>query len=156
MRISDWSSDVCSSDLLEPSLGPSCSPDGKWQLSQRGGNLWLAADGGAAQQITTDGSPDDGYAIYHGNYKAGHIIRSRVDAHGQPAGIVWSPDSSKLIVWRIDQRHVEPYPLVETAPNDGSFRPHLQLPRLPLTGEAPPTIRWLCLDIATRRLTPLQ
>src|SRR3546814_6136232 len=25
-----------------------------------------------------------------------------------------------------------------------------------LTGEAPPTIRWLCLDIATRRLTPLQ
>src|SRR3546814_15932210 len=92
MRISDWSSDVCSSDLLEPSLGPSCSPDGKWQLSQRGGNLWLAADGGAAQQITTDGSPDDGYAIYHGNYKAGHIIRSRVDAHGQPAGIVWSPD----------------------------------------------------------------
>src|SRR3546814_2311004 len=104
MRISDWSSDVCSSDLL----------------SQRGGNLWLAADGGAAQQITTDGSPDDGYAIYHGNYKAGHIIRSRVDAHGQPAGIVWSPDSSKLIVWRIDQRHVEPYPLVETAPNDRS------------------------------------
>src|SRR3546814_4468971 len=35
---------------LEPSLGPSCSPDGKWQLSQRGGNLWLAADGGAAQR----------------------------------------------------------------------------------------------------------
>src|SRR3546814_4423825 len=25
-----------------------------------------------------------------------------------------------------------------------------------LTGEAPPTIPWLCLDIATRRLTPLQ
>src|SRR3546814_10803672 len=56
---------------LEPSLGPSCSPDGKWQLSQRGGNLWLAADGGAAQQITTDGSPDDGYAIYHGNSQPG-------------------------------------------------------------------------------------
>src|SRR3546814_2238578 len=35
-------------------------------------------------------------------------------------------------------------------------RPKLHLPRLPLTGEAPPTIRWLCLDIATRRLTPLQ
>lgn len=136
--------------------GPSRSPDGRWALSQRDGNLWLAQGDGEPQQITSDGSPDDGYAIYHGNYKAGHVIRSRVDANGQPAGIVWSPDSSKLIVWRIDQRHVAPYPLLETAPNDGSFRPKVHLPRLPLTGEAPPTIRWFCLHVATRELVPLQ
>lgn len=141
---------------VEPAHGPSRSPDGKWLLSQREGNLWLAAAGAEAQQITNDGSPDDGYAIYHGNYKAGYIPRSRNDANGQPAGVVWAPDSSKLIVWRVDQRHVQPYPYLETAPQDGSFRPKLHLPRMPLTGEAPPTIRWLCLDIATRKLTPLQ
>lgn len=141
---------------VEPAHGPSRSPDGKWLLSQRDGNLWLAAAGMEAQQITTDGSPDDGYAIYHGNYKAGHIPRGRNDSNGQPAGVVWAPDSSKLIVWRVDQRHVQPYPYLETAPQDGSFRPKLHLPRMPLTGEAPPTIRWLCLDIATRTLVPLQ
>lgn len=141
---------------VELAHGPSRSPDGQWLLSQREGNLWLAADGAPAQQITTDGSPDDGYAIYHGNYKAGFVPRSRNDGNGQPAGVVWAPDSSKLIVWRVDQRHVQPYPYLETAPQDGSFRPKLHLPRMPLTGEAPPTIRWLCLDIATRRLVPLQ
>ncbi|HEY1076365.1 MAG TPA: prolyl oligopeptidase family serine peptidase [Fontimonas sp.] len=139
-----------------PAHGPSTSPDGRWSLSQRDGNLWLAAAGGAAEQITTDGTPDDGYAIYHGNYKAGHIPRDRVGGNGQPAGIVWAPDSSRLIVWRVDQRHVQPYPYLENAPHDGSFRPKLHLPRMPLTGEAPPTIRWLCLELATRRLTPLQ
>src|SRR5690606_21366194 len=100
--------------------------------------------GGAPQQLTTDGSPDNGYAIYHGNYKAGHVPRSRTASEGQPAGLVWAPDSSKLIVWHIDQRHVEAYPLLETAPQDGSFRPKLHLPRMPLTGEATPVIRWLC------------
>ena len=136
--------------------GPSRSPDGRWRLSQRDGNLWLAEAGGEAQPITSDGSPDDGYAIYHGNFKAGHITRSRNDANGHPAGVVWSPDSRKAIVWRIDQRHVAPYPMLENAPQDGSFRPKVHLPRMPLTGEAPPTIRWLCLDLASRRLVPLQ
>lgn len=141
---------------VEPAHGPSRSPDGAWLLSQRDGNLWLAAAGEAAQQITVDGSPDDGYAIYHGNYKAGHVPRSRNEANGQPAGVVWAPDSRRVIVWRVDQRHVQPYPYLETAPQDGSYRPRLHLPRMPLTGEAPPTIRWFCLDIGTRRLVPLQ
>ncbi|WP_241696035.1 S9 family peptidase [Solimonas terrae] len=155
-RWSDGSGEPSLLGEVEAAHGPSRSPDGKWLLGQRDGNLWLAQAGGAPQQITHDGTPDDGYAIYHGNYRAGYITRSRVDARDQAAGIVWAPDSSKLIVWRVDQRHVEAYPMVETAPRDGSFRPKLHLPRMPLTGEATPTIRWLCLDLASRRLTPLQ
>src|ERR1043165_2382458 len=27
---------------------------------------------------------------------------------------------------------------------------------MPLTGDRPPTIRWLCLELTTRKLTPLQ
>lgn len=141
---------------VEPAAGPSRSPDGQWSLSQRDGNLWLAATGEDARQVTADGSPDDGYAIYHGNYKGGHVPRSRAGSSGRPAGVVWSPDSRKVIVWRIDQRHVLPYPYLETAPQDGTFRPKIHAPRMPLTGEAPPTIGWYCLDIATRELVPLQ
>ncbi|MGH8446597.1 MAG: DPP IV N-terminal domain-containing protein [Solimonas sp.] len=155
-RWSDGAGELHEMGEIEPAHGPSRSPDGRWRLSQRDGNLWLSEAGGEAQQITRDGTPDDGYAIYHGNYKAGHITRGRVDGNDQPAGIVWAPDSSRLIVWRIDQRHVAPYPMLETAPQDGSFRPKVHLPRMPLTGEAPPTIRWLCLDLATRELVPLQ
>nr|WP_316644674.1 prolyl oligopeptidase family serine peptidase [uncultured Roseateles sp.] len=141
---------------VESSKGPSRSPDGRRLLSQHDGNLWLAEAGMEARQVTTDGSENDGYAIYHGNYKGGFVPRSRVDAQGTPAGVVWAPDSSKAIVWRIDQRHVEPYPLLETAPQDGSFRPKVHLPRIPLTGERPPTIRWFCLDMDSLALTPLQ
>lgn len=148
--------DLTATGETEAAQGPSRSPDGKWLLSQHDGNLWLAEAGGEPRQITTDGSPDDGYAIYHGNFKAAHVVRGRAEGKGRPAGIVWAPDSSKLIVWRIDQRHVAPYPMLESAPQDGSFRPKVHLPRIPLTGEAPPTIRWLCLDLATRRLVPLQ
>ena len=138
------------------SKGPSRSPDGHWSLSQLEGNLWLAEGDEDARQVTTDGSELDGYAIYHGNYKGGFVPRSRVDAQGTPAGVVWAPDSSKAIVWRIDQRHVEPYPMLETAPQDGSFRPKVHLPRMPLTGERPPTIRWFCLDMSSLVLAPLQ
>ncbi len=155
-RLTHGSNELTGIGDIEAAYGPSRSPDGKWQLSQIDGNLWLSESDGQPRQITTDGSPDNGYAIYHGNYKAGHVPRSRMDARDRPAGLVWAPDNSKVIVWHIDQRHVEPYPLLESAPHDGSFRPKVHLPRLPLTGENPPTIRWLCLDLDTRRLTPLQ
>src|SRR3546814_12261518 len=53
MRISDWSSDVCSSDLRRSAW----SPDGKWIAYQRRDRgvtqLWrVAANGGKAEPVT--------------------------------------------------------------------------------------------------------
>lgn len=59
----------------------------------------------------------------------------------------WSPDSRYILAVRLDQRHVQPYPFLETAPHDGTFRPKLHMPRIPLTGEEPAKAEWYVLDI---------
>jgi dipeptidyl aminopeptidase/acylaminoacyl peptidase len=63
----------------------------------------------------------------------------------------WSPDSRLVVVPRIDQRHVVPYPLVETVPHDGSFRPIVHPIKVPLVGEDPPTLEWFVIDVGTGR-----
>jgi dipeptidyl-peptidase 4 len=60
----------------------------------------------------------------------------------------WSPDSRLIVAPKVDQRHVVPYPLVETVPHDGSFRPIVHPIRVPLVGEAPPTLEWFVVDVA--------
>ena len=98
-------------------------------------------------QLTSDGSEHFGYGIYYGNWKAAHIPRKRSKQPQPPMGCHWAPDSKHLLVTRIDQRHVKPYPLLETVPNDGSYRPILHQPRIPLTGEAPAKADWFVFDI---------
>src|SRR3546814_21017944 len=45
MRISDWSSDVCSSDLGGGPNGLAIGPDGKLYCCNNGGFGWVEADG---------------------------------------------------------------------------------------------------------------
>jgi dipeptidyl aminopeptidase/acylaminoacyl peptidase len=121
------------------------APDGSWSIRQEDGNLTIVADGAVIHR-TTDGSPLDGYGVYPGNWKAASIPRSRYDGAVPPFEVHWAPDSSRVLVPRVDQRHVAPYPFLETAPLDGRFRPVVHAPRFPLTGEAPPTLTWYCFD----------
>lgn len=126
-----------------PALLP--SPDGSWSIGQEDGRLTIVVDGEVTFR-SSDGSPLDGYGVYYGNWKAGFIPRSRYDGPVAPFEAHWAPDSSRVIVPRVDQRHLEPYPFLETAPLDGSFRPKVHLPRMPLSGEEPPGLTWYAFD----------
>src|SRR3546814_4995905 len=93
MRISDWSSDVCSSDL-EPKEPAVLSPDKTREAFIRDWNLWVRDTAtGKETQLTTDGVKDYGYATDNAGWK-----------HTDKAILVWSPDSTKIATFRQDQR----------------------------------------------------
>ena len=129
------------------------SPDGRRAVFTRDGNLWLKdLDGGTERALTTDGAGDDfGYGIPIEGI--GTIARQRARELNRPAappaGVLWSPDGRTLIVPRIDQRHVAQYPLLETVPADGSFRPKVHFERRALLGERPATLELFAIDVAT-------
>lgn len=140
--------------------GTERSPDGRLGAFERGGNLWIRDLGaGTERQLTRDGQgPDDGYAITPDGWKATMIPRSRLRAAGgslPPFAVTWSPDGRTVLFPRIDQRHVAPYPLVETVPEDGSPRPKAHAVRVPLVGERPAVVEWYVADVPSGRVTKL-
>ncbi|RLE25341.1 MAG: hypothetical protein DRJ65_08000 [Acidobacteria bacterium] len=119
------------------------SPDRTKGVLTRGGNLWLQdMTTGAETRLTDDGEENFGYGIYYGNWKAAVIPRKRQGTPQPPMASEWSPDSSAVLVTRIDQRHVAEYAWLETVPDDGSFRPKVHTARIPLTGETPAGADW--------------
>lgn len=140
------------SSAAEAIPGVLVSPDGRHGVLTREGNLWLRdMKSGNEQQLTTDGEPNFGYGIWHDAWKAAYIPRERDAKPLPPLESYWSPDSRRVIVSRMDQRHVAPYPFVESAPRDGSIRPKLHNIRLPLVGEKAATLDWFVFDIRSGR-----
>jgi dipeptidyl aminopeptidase/acylaminoacyl peptidase len=148
----------CSLDSLKCELAPGpydppgllVSPDRKWAVLTRDGNLWkhdMAT--GAESRLTENGEENFGYGIQYGNWKARSIPNSRAGTPLAPLASEWSPDSSKVLVTRIDQRHVAEYAWLETVPDDGSFRPKVHTARIPLTGEQPAGVEWFVFDVSS-------
>ncbi len=126
------------------------SPDSTHGVLTRGGNLWLQdMKTGAETRLTVDGEENFGYGIYYGNWQAAVIPRKRLGTPPPPMASEWAPDSSAVLVTRIDQRHVADYAWLETVPDDGSFRPKVHTARLPLTGEEPAGVEWFVFHVAT-------
>ena len=124
------------------------SPDRQWGVLTRDGNLWKHdMETGAETPLTTDGDELFGYGINYGNWKAAVIPRKRQGTPQPPMASVWSPDSSAILVTRLDQRHVAEYAWLETVPDDGSFRPKVHTARIPLTGEKPAGLEWFVFHV---------
>ena len=60
----------------------------------------------AESRLTTDGEEHHGYGIYYGNWKADYIPNRRAGLPLSPLETEWSPDSSKVLVTKLDERHV--------------------------------------------------
>ena len=152
---------TCTAAVVPPVQGDlDLSPDGKQGLFVRAGNLWVRdVATGAERQLTRDGQDGNfGYGITPDGWKATLIPRERLLAAGQlfpPFGITWSPDSRTALFPRLDQRHVAPYPFLETVPSDGSARPRAHAVRIPLVGERPPELEWFVADVASGKVTRL-
>jgi len=126
------------------------SPDGRTAALIHSGNLWIRdLPTGAERQLTQDGELNNGYGIYYDGWQSQYIPRSRLGESLPPFGTFWSPDGRRLIVPRIDQRHIELYPFIESGPLGGGFRPKAYAMHLPLTGEKPAVLEWYVIDVAT-------
>jgi dipeptidyl-peptidase-4 len=126
------------------------SPDQAKGVKTVAGNLVLVdLKSGQEKALTTDGAPHFGYGIYYGNWKADYIARQRAGHDFPPMASEWSPSGQKVLVTRLDERAVKEYPFIESAPVDGTHRPIVHTPRIPLTGEPPPPLDWFVFDIKT-------
>ena len=100
------------------------SPDGKWVSFVRDFNLWIvSAAGGDASALTTGGSEE--------------ILKGKLDwVYPEELNLStaywWSPDSSKIAYYQMDERPVTRYPIVDMSSPAGS----IEYTRFPQAGEA--------------------
>ena len=136
--------------VTDPNEALLIAPNKRWAVRTRDNNLWFHdMQTGQEHPLTRDGQENCGYGIYIDNYNQAAIPRERMVQAGHhlpPMASYWSPDSRTVIVPHVDQRHVAPYPFLESVPWDGSFRPKVHLVRIPLAGEKPAQIMWYIFD----------
>jgi dipeptidyl-peptidase 4 len=107
------------------------SPDGKWVAFIKEQNVFLRARGGASDdvQLSTDGSSDNAY--------------------GRPS---WSPDSQKVIAWRVEPGERKPVHLIRSSPPGGG-RATLESRPYALPGDKFPRHELNLFDVASRTQT---
>ena len=126
------------------------SPDGKWAAFVRDYNVWIRPTaGGADIQLTQDGVEGNSYAGFSG-YGLLWMKLARLGLP-LPTQVLWSPDSQRLLTYRLDDRKVKTLSLVQSVPEDGSIRPKLYTFHYPLPGDEDlPKGELVVLEVATR------
>src|SRR5215203_6214470 len=124
------------------------SPDKTVAVSQRGHDLWARSlSDGREWALTTDGEPDDQYGSGPDCTSNGTLLRKFGLPHLPPA-VAWSPDSTKVLAHRTDERGVRQTHLVEARPADGGA-PVLRTQRYAYPGdENMPQAELVVLDVS--------
>jgi len=140
----------CDSTAMPAPIPPSevVSPDSTVVALLHGHDLWLRdrADG-RTRPLTTDGAFRYDYA----SAPEGSTLFVTTQRLGLPAppSVLWSPDSKRLLTYRMDQRGVGEFHLVQSAIRDG-HRPKLWSFAVPIPGDSVlPTAQWVLFDAAT-------
>jgi dipeptidyl aminopeptidase/acylaminoacyl peptidase len=133
-RSSDY---TCSENAgSTPAMNLLPAPDGGAAVFVRDNNLWLRIfDTDQERQLTHDGEPYFAYGARPEQQRFDEL-RAGAEFPVPPMSTYWSPDGQKLIVQRLDERGVQPYPFVEMSPENGGFRPVLHSVRIPLLGDS--------------------
>lgn len=131
------------------------SPDEAWIAFRRDGDIWVRSrDGEQEFALTDDAEPHFDY----GGLPDATGARALTRMFGlQPLFFVsWSPDSTRLLVQRLDQRDLPELVLVESSPGDGG-RPVEHRTRYPMPGEEKQvTMSWTVCNVADRTVTRQQ
>ncbi|WP_037808378.1 S9 family peptidase [Streptomyces sp. NRRL F-2580] len=124
------------------------SPDGKFAVSRRGHDLWARslADG-REWALTTDGEADHQYGTGP-DCTANATLLRKIGLPHLPPAVAWSPDSTKILTHRTDERAVRRTHLVEARPADGGA-PVVHTQRYAYAGdEHMPLAELVVLDVA--------
>ncbi|MFI9308031.1 S9 family peptidase [Streptomyces triculaminicus] len=124
------------------------SPDKKVAVSRRGHDLWARSlSDGREWALTTDGGPDYAYGPGPDCTSNGTLLR-KIGLPYLPPAVAWSPDSTKVLAHRTDEREVRQTHLVEARPADGGA-PLLHTQRYAYAGdENMPLAELVVLDVA--------
>ncbi len=134
------------------------SPDGRWAAFVRDDNLFVRAIAtGTERQITTDGTQYNAYAALPGSSLS--AVTDRVIGKPATPALQWSPDSTRFVTYRLDERKVRDMYLLQSVPTDSRGTPHPTLHpyRYPLVGDAHlPLAHLVVVDAEPGGVTPLK
>ncbi|MCY3677265.1 MAG: DPP IV N-terminal domain-containing protein [Gemmatimonadetes bacterium] len=125
------------------------APDGSVAAFARNHDVWLRdlADG-SERQLSHDGEEHFGYGALPG--WSGKLALLRAGLEGPLTGASWSPDATKLLIARTDEREVGSYPWMDLLPADGGARPRTLVKRIALIGDQEvPRFPMFLFDVAT-------
>ena len=125
------------------------SPDKAWAAFPKDGNIWVRSQDGEQEfALTDDAEPQYDYGGLPEATGARTLMR--ILGLPQPFLVSWSPDSTRILVHRLDQRDLPELVLIESAPADGG-RPVEHRSRYPMPGEeAQVTMTWNVLNVNDR------
>jgi dipeptidyl aminopeptidase/acylaminoacyl peptidase len=122
----------CSEDP-EENPDETLSPDKKWAAYVKDYNLYVRnVSTGEVVQLTHDGVRSWDYATPLPSLRL--LVAQGTDEPKQPAAVFWSPDSSKLITYRLDSRNSGRFTSLQFVPPD-QLRPKAYTYVYPLPGE---------------------
>ncbi|GHI82869.1 S9 family peptidase [Streptomyces xanthophaeus] len=124
------------------------SPDGKTVVSRRGHDLWARSlSDGREWALTADGVPGHQYGTVP-ECTANSTLLRKIGLPYLPPSVAWSPDSTKVLAHRTDEREVRETHLLEARPVDGGA-PVLHAQRFAYPGdEHVPLAELVVLDVA--------
>jgi dipeptidyl-peptidase-4 len=110
------------------------SPDKKRAVFRRGHDLWVRSlEDDQTRPLTTDGEQDHEYGTGPDSMKPNTILRI-LGIPDMPPAVAWSPDSTRVLAHRTDQRGLREVHWVEAYPADGG-EPTLHTKRYPHPGD---------------------
>ena len=149
----DLSSYKCAEEKL-PNLSENVSPDGNWEAFVKDYNLYVRnLSTGAVAQLTTDGIKSWDYATPLPSSDL--LVREGTEDAKERAAVFWSPDSRKLVTYRIDSRNAGRFTTIQFVPPD-QLRPKAFTYVYPLPGEVMPTAQPIIFDVHTLKRTDIQ
>lgn len=141
---------TCEKNELKPEQ-PGESPDHRWLAFVRDHNLWLRLLGtGQEVQLTRDGVKGDDYATPLPSLAT--MVRQGTEDVRQPAAVFWSPDSTRLVTYRMDSRNAARFTSLQFVPSQG-LRPRAYTYVYPLPGENLAQAAPIIFDVLTGKRT---
>ena len=130
------------------------SPNKRWAAYVKEHNLYLRdVVTGTVLQLTNDGVAGWDYATPLPSLRV--MVDQGTEDVQQPAGVFWSPDSSKLITYRIDSRNSGRFTSLQFVP-PGQLRPRAFTYVYPLPGEVLAKAEPILFDIQSGKRIDVQ
>ncbi|PXA70287.1 S9 family peptidase [Caulobacter sp. D4A] len=119
------------SEAHEAEWSPALSPDGRFEIVARDFNLFARElKTGREIALTQDGAREQPYG--RGIPQLADILKAGREEPDMPVSVRWSPDSAKILTWRLDTRGVERLSI--TQQNPGGLYPRSFAYVYPLAG----------------------
>jgi len=130
------------------------SPNGQWAAFVKDANLFLRQiSTGQVVQLTSDGVAGWSYATELPSL--GQMVDQGTENLKQHAAVFWSPDSTKLVTYRIDSRSSGKFTSLQFVPPD-QLRPKAFTYVYPLPGEVLATAEPIIFDVNSRGRTEVK